>query len=141
MSESLNSTFLVARDKPILTMVDWIRVYLMRKFSALREKSLKQYGEIMPKPLKRLNRETEYNGNWFATSSTGSVFEVSHNLSTKKFIVDIDKKTCICNFWNLVSIPCRHGIYSQFQKNHKCMCIDITVRTCTKCAMRMPYLP
>ena len=99
----MNNTLLVARGKLILTVVDWIRGYLMHKFSALKEKSLKQHGGIMPKPLKMLNRKIEYSGNWFAFFSTRSIFEVSHNLFTNRFIVDTNKKkTCTCNFWNLV---------------------------------------
>lgn len=27
-----------------------------------------------------------------------------------KFVVDIDKKTCSYNFWELVGIPCRHAV-------------------------------
>ncbi|KAH1198645.1 hypothetical protein GmHk_18G052184 [Glycine max] len=55
LSESFNSTILVARDKPIITMCEWIRMYLMNRFATLRDKLKNYKGEVMPKPLKRLD--------------------------------------------------------------------------------------
>ncbi|WP_338309902.1 hypothetical protein, partial [Bradyrhizobium sp. TM233] len=39
LSETFNCTILVARDKPIITVFEWIRKYLMTRFATLREKS------------------------------------------------------------------------------------------------------
>ncbi|RHN59870.1 putative transcription factor interactor and regulator CCHC(Zn) family [Medicago truncatula] len=33
-------------------------------------------------------------------------------MSNDSFIVDLDKRTCSCNFWDLVGIPCRHAVVS-----------------------------
>jgi len=64
LSESFNSTILVASDKPIITMCERIIMYLMNRFATLRDK-LKYYkGKVMPKPLKRLDWEVEKLGNW-----------------------------------------------------------------------------
>jgi hypothetical protein len=38
ISEAFNATILVARDKPILTMCEWIRTYLMHRTSTIRSK-------------------------------------------------------------------------------------------------------
>jgi hypothetical protein len=38
LSESFNATILLQRDKPIITMIEWIRKYLMERFATLREK-------------------------------------------------------------------------------------------------------
>jgi len=39
--KSFNNTILFAKDKPILTIMEWIITYLMNKFANLREKSIK----------------------------------------------------------------------------------------------------
>lgn len=36
LSESFNATILLQRDKPIKTMFEWIRNYIMKRFSTLR---------------------------------------------------------------------------------------------------------
>jgi len=62
--KSLNNIILLAKDKPIITMVEWIRSYLMSKFAHLK-KNLSVYSEnVMPKPSKRLNKEVQKSGNW-----------------------------------------------------------------------------
>lgn len=38
LSDAFNRTILVPRDKPILTMCEWIRNYLMNMNANLREK-------------------------------------------------------------------------------------------------------
>lgn len=110
LSEAFNSTILLARDKPILTMLEWIRTYLMGRFAALNEKFSKYQGKIMPKPRKRLDKEIERSGNWLASWAGDSTFEVAHTMLPDKFKVDLRAKSCECNFWELVGIPCRHAV-------------------------------
>lgn len=112
LSESFNATILYPREKPIITMFEWIRTYLMNRFATLREKVRNYGGEIMPKPLRRLDREIEKSGNWCAITAGRRKFQVTHIMSNDSFIVDLDKHTCSCNFWDLVGIPCRHAVVS-----------------------------
>ena len=59
LCEAFNSTILVARDKPLLTMCDLIRKYVMRRFANLREKVDRIQGNAMPKPKMRLEFAAE----------------------------------------------------------------------------------
>jgi len=110
LSESFNSTILLARDKPILTMMEWIRTYLMSRFANLREKVSKYQGDVMPKPRNRLNREIERSGNWMVVWAGGDKFEVTQGFTMEKFVVDLKQLSCTCWFWELVGIPCRHVV-------------------------------
>ena len=38
LRESFNNVILPARDKPIIAMLDWIKIYLMTRFNVMREK-------------------------------------------------------------------------------------------------------
>jgi hypothetical protein len=42
--------------------------------------------------------------------TVGDRFEVEKIGGGNTFIVDIAKRTCSCNFWDLVGIPCRHAV-------------------------------
>ncbi|XP_045805909.1 uncharacterized protein LOC123898916 [Trifolium pratense] len=110
ISEAFNSTILVARDKPIITMCEWIRIYLMNRMTTLRYKNVKYQQRIMPTPMKRLNREVELSAGWCSHLSSETEFQVEHHQHASSFIVNLDKRTCTCNFWELVGIPCRHAI-------------------------------
>jgi len=72
LSESFNSTILLARDKPIISMMEWIRSYIMSRFATLREKVNAYSGVVMPKPQKGLDREIEKK--WELASCMGRGF-------------------------------------------------------------------
>nr|KYP48403.1 hypothetical protein KK1_029938 [Cajanus cajan] len=105
LSEAFNSIILVARDKPIIAMFEWIKMHLMNRFSNLRDKCKNYANQIVPKPLKRrLDLVVEKSRNWVAFWGGDGDFEVSHLYSGEKFLIDINKNYCSCNFWDLVGI-------------------------------------
>ncbi|KAL8481075.1 hypothetical protein ACS0TY_027564 [Phlomoides rotata] len=47
--ESFNSTIIIARDKAIITMIEWIREYLMKRLQKNRDIAIgKQRGQLCP---------------------------------------------------------------------------------------------
>ncbi|WVZ23674.1 hypothetical protein V8G54_002218 [Vigna mungo] len=110
LSESFNSTILIAGDKPIITMMEWIRTYIMKRFASLREKAMTYPGVVMPRPRKRLDKEIEKSGNWIPTWAGAENFEVTHDFTMDKFVVDLSNNSCSCYSWDLIGIPCRHAI-------------------------------
>ncbi|XP_014523545.1 uncharacterized protein LOC106779847 [Vigna radiata var. radiata] len=104
--------WLLARDKPIITMMEWIRTYIMRRFATLREKAMTYPGVVMPRPRKRLDKEVEKSGNWIPTWAGAAKFEVTHGFTMDKFVVDLSNHSCRCYSWELIGIPCRHAIVS-----------------------------
>jgi hypothetical protein len=110
LSESFNATILVARDKPILTLCEWIRNYLMSRTGASVTKLANWPHRIMPMPQRRLEKEINMTGYWHCTWVIHEEFQVAHEFNGQQFIVNTAKKTCTCNFWDLVGIPCRHVV-------------------------------
>jgi len=110
LSESFNSTILLAMDKPIISMMEWIRSYIMSRFATLREKLNAYSGTIMPKPQKRLDKEIEKKGNWLPVWAGDAKFEVMQGFTMEKFVVDLSNHNCSCYFWDLVGIPCRQFV-------------------------------
>ncbi|RYR18127.1 hypothetical protein Ahy_B03g062755 [Arachis hypogaea] len=55
ISEAFDGRILEVRDKPILTMFEWIRCYWMSRFVEKKKKAKKYEATIMPKPKKRLD--------------------------------------------------------------------------------------
>lgn len=111
ISESINATILSARDQPIISMAEWIRHYLMRRMTTSATKLQKWQHNVMPMPRKRLDKEITLAAHWRSTwSGIGEQFQVMHTYNRQQFIVDIAKRSCSCNFWEIVGIPCRHAV-------------------------------
>ena len=64
MSKAFNSVIVGSRAKPIVTMLEEIRVYLMERWAANRQKIAKYEGSILPRIKKRLQRECEFTNVW-----------------------------------------------------------------------------
>ena len=51
--------------------------------------------------------------------------------------VNLASRTCSCNLWTLVDIPCRHVVYAiqkkKKKRNQKTMFMPITIETYAKC--------
>ncbi|GAU28546.1 hypothetical protein TSUD_268850 [Trifolium subterraneum] len=103
LSESFNATILVARDKPILTLCEWIRNYLMNRTSTSVSKLANWPYRILPMSQRRLEKEVSMTGYWQPTWVIDEEFQVAHQFNGQQFIVNTAKKTCTCNFWELVA--------------------------------------
>jgi len=64
MSEAFNSVIVDARTKPIITMLEEIRLYIMRRWSKNRSKVKKYEGKICHKIRTRLSKESEKTKYW-----------------------------------------------------------------------------
>lgn len=62
----------------------------------------------MIKPLSRLDREIEKSYSWTITYAGRLKFQVTHVLFTNSFVADLEIQKCLCNYWELMGIPCRH---------------------------------
>ncbi|XP_027150245.1 uncharacterized protein LOC113750477 [Coffea eugenioides] len=109
LCESFNSVILEAREKPILGMLENIRVYLMERLRTKREWMKKRTDDICPKIQNKLERaKTECAAN-IAPQSDDKRFEVQH-IYGGTYVVDLDKCTCTCRKWELIGLPCCHAI-------------------------------
>ncbi|GAU45522.1 hypothetical protein TSUD_186790 [Trifolium subterraneum] len=95
---------MTARDKPILTICEWIRNYLMNRSSASVSKLTNWPHRILPMPQRRLEKEVSMTGYWQPTWVIHEEFQVAHEFNGQQFIVNTAKKTCTCNFWELVDL-------------------------------------
>lgn len=64
MSEAFNSTIVIPRQKPIVTMCEDIRVYMMEKWDANRSKIASYEDDVLPNIKKRIARESAYSNTW-----------------------------------------------------------------------------
>ncbi|WVY91088.1 hypothetical protein V8G54_036602 [Vigna mungo] len=86
MSEGFNSVILEARGKPIITMLEEIRVFLMKRWATNRTKSCTMDFDICPKIRKRLTKEANLSKNWIPRKWLLTGIPCCHAIAAMKFL-------------------------------------------------------
>ena len=112
LSESFNSMIMKARNKLILSMLEWIRVRLMSRLYIKKIYIEKYGGKLCPSVQKKLEQlKLECKG-FCAMPSGRFVYEVDNE--RERHVVDMVNKTCSCIVWDLTGIPCKYGVAAIF---------------------------
>ncbi|KAG8387140.1 hypothetical protein BUALT_Bualt03G0222300 [Buddleja alternifolia] len=98
--ESFNSSILETREKPVITMLEWIREYLMTRLTGNRDRATRRWGnkKVCPNIRKIIDKNMERARDCIAIKSNAWNYEVSCFYDSSKYIV------------NLSGIPCKHGM-------------------------------
>ncbi|GJS91878.1 hypothetical protein Tco_0774514 [Tanacetum coccineum] len=108
ISESYHSAIGIARTKPIISMLEEIRVYLMQRIVAMNQKDVNLNDIICPAIRKELEKLNKYQMYWHVVPCGQDLFEVRKE--DEGFGVNLNTKTCTCKRWNLSGIPCIHAV-------------------------------
>lgn len=109
LCEVFNAKIVDRRDRPIISALEFIREYLMKKIVTVQCLIAKSSGPLTPTAQAILDKNKDdaskcrciYNGNW-KFQVTGEYYE--------QYVVDMAQKTCSCRHWDLTGIPCKHAI-------------------------------
>ncbi|KAL4380901.1 hypothetical protein AHAS_Ahas04G0079800 [Arachis hypogaea] len=111
MTEVWNAKIVHYSKKPILTMLEELICYIMRRM-AQHKKALSMYTSVVaPVQQKRMEVIMKDTKHWTAQwtgDDTRQVFEVQMHM--KKLGVHLGNNTCTCNMWQLTGIPCVHAM-------------------------------
>lgn len=107
ISESFNNVIKEVRDKPILTMLEGLRRYVMQRYVEKTKFCDKFSSRICPNICKKLEFIKEWAADYSVIYASPQKFEVSSPLMS--FIVDLGIKTCTCRKWDVTGIPCTHA--------------------------------
>ncbi|KAG8383030.1 hypothetical protein BUALT_Bualt05G0141900 [Buddleja alternifolia] len=112
LCESFNSGILEAREKPILTMLEWIKEYLMTRLTENRDRAAKRwYGkQICPKIRKIIEKNMDMSSDCIPIKSDDWNYEVKMCDNVDRFTVNLRTHSCSCRRWDLIGIPCSHAM-------------------------------
>ncbi|GJT77517.1 pentatricopeptide repeat-containing protein [Tanacetum coccineum] len=96
-SECFNSVLLQVRDKPLITMLEAMRVIVFERMNTMRN--------LLETWL------------WHVIPAGGNLFEVRNG--TEAFKVNEQLRTCGCRMWQLSGLPCPHAIAVLFKLNKR----------------------
>ncbi|KAG8373436.1 hypothetical protein BUALT_Bualt11G0024100 [Buddleja alternifolia] len=103
---------LEAREKPIPTMLKWIREYLMTSLIENRDRAAKGwYGkQICPKIRKIIEKKMDRSSDCIPIKSDDWNYEVKMCDNGDRFTVNLRTHSCSCRRWDLTGIPCSHAM-------------------------------
>ena len=120
LCESFNGTraMLMARQKPILSLLERIRMYLLQRFSKQRTAVEKWHGELGPRIFKILEANKILSSENIPYWAGDSDYQVSNMYGTM-YAVNLSTHSCSCNRWNLSGIPL---LFAMFSVNSLTLC-------------------
>ncbi|KAK9921819.1 hypothetical protein M0R45_030315 [Rubus argutus] len=120
LCESFNSAIIPARDKPIITMLEKIRMDMMVR-NANRRVACQRWNDMVGPRIKKIldkvgQRSTDYRSHMdgeFEYQVTGG------GPIGSKHAVDLGRHTYTCRRWQLSGMPCVHAIYAIRSKHQE----------------------
>ncbi|XP_076934335.1 uncharacterized protein LOC143600567 [Bidens hawaiensis] len=115
-SESFNSVIMSARRKPIITMLEEIRMFIMERNYTMSKKSLNWEGNVCPAIRDKIRDRSKNSRKWIVIPSGGNMFEVRDGYEA--YSVDLDNRECSCRLWQISGIPCLHSTTAIYYTNN-----------------------
>ncbi|XP_061352957.1 uncharacterized protein LOC133297778 [Gastrolobium bilobum] len=118
MEEIWNVKIVGYRSKPIITLLEELRCYIMRRMAAHQRVLGTIRGKIPPAQQKKLDQRKVLRNSWTPTW-TGNLQEDMYEVSGRgeRVGVNLTTHTCACNAWQLIGLPCEHAITAICHKN------------------------
>ncbi|XP_057528625.1 uncharacterized protein LOC130807433 [Amaranthus tricolor] len=105
--KSFNATLGTDRFKPVLSLLEGIRRITMVRLAARRQKC-EEWERLCLNIAMRVQVLCNESRSCRAFMSSPGEYEVVEGKST--LAVSLNQCTCLCNIWQLTSIPCRHAM-------------------------------
>nr|GEV48371.1 hypothetical protein [Tanacetum cinerariifolium] len=114
LCECFNAKILDARDAPIITALEYIREYLMRRMVNVIAVIKKTDGPLTPSATKLLKVAMDKANKYtIGFNGRGEEYEVKGQYGDQ-CVVNVVNKVCSCRKWELTGIPCAHAIATNY---------------------------
>ena len=119
LCESFNSAIVEGRDKPIITLLEFVRFWLMDRMRKQREGVSKWKYPVGKRVFDILQKNKKLALKCQCTKSAGGLFQVTVS-SGQVEATNLETKSCSCRSYDLTGLPCGHALaciyYSQLNE-------------------------
>ncbi|XP_071694905.1 uncharacterized protein [Rutidosis leptorrhynchoides] len=109
MCEVLNRWLVDARDKPIITSLEYVREYLMKRIVNVLGNIKKHNGILTPYATKQFEVIKKDASKLTVLWSGSQQYQVN-GLHGEQVVVDFGTRECACRRWEITGIPCKHVV-------------------------------
>lgn len=114
MCETFNGVILELRSKPIITMLEDIRQYVMTRIAVKKQYALKWKNSCGPNIVSRIDKERKNSSRWYVEWNGGASHEVFRDDLVQHvregYVVLLACQSCSCGKWNKMGISCEHAL-------------------------------
>lgn len=114
MCKVFNGVVLDSRNKPIISMLEDIRQYVMQRIVVKRDYANKWNGEYGPNIVAKIEIERQRSAKWLVEWNGDENFEVFWDdlmvHDRQAYVVILAEKICSCGKWGKTRIPCQHAM-------------------------------
>lgn len=107
--EVFNRQLLTARDSPIISALEYVREYLMKRIVIVQKIIQKNEGPLTPAITKIFNKIKESSTQYSVEWNRADQFQVKGPWGDQ-CVVNLENKTCSCRKWEISGIPCKHAV-------------------------------
>ncbi|XP_076911072.1 uncharacterized protein LOC143568926 [Bidens hawaiensis] len=110
LCESFNKQLVGARDKPIITCLEYIREYMTMRIVNVKKMQATARGPLTPQATKawdEIQREA-------SKLVVMMVDEVTYQILRSQCVVNVEDRTCTCRRWDLTGMPCKHAVVALY---------------------------
>ena len=132
IAESLNNVLTMARDYPVISLLETLRTTLVTWF-ALRREAAQVEGNLLPPKVNEMVIENFKKGAGYVVVKIGDLFYEVRDRQDSAFAVNLWERTCTCREFQLLTIPCSHAIATAIKEG-------IRVETMVGIYHTVPYL-
>ncbi|XP_071729347.1 uncharacterized protein [Rutidosis leptorrhynchoides] len=138
MCEVLNRWLCDARDKPIVTALEYIREYLMKRIANVLNVAAKSDGPLTPTATKLFDVvKREANSCGVLWNGTGQ-YQVN-GPHGDQVVVDMQNRSCACRKWEITGMPCKHVVACLYNMTENSM--EVGRELWVKSSVRVKLLP
>ncbi|XP_076919177.1 uncharacterized protein LOC143579886 [Bidens hawaiensis] len=107
--EVFNRQLITGRDKPVITCLEFISEYLMRRMVVVHKTIARCQGPLTPVATKLFDKIMAEANNYTVIWSGSTNYHVTGPTNEKR-AVDMEQRTCSCRRWEMTGMPCRHAV-------------------------------
>ncbi|XP_024013346.1 uncharacterized protein LOC112087681 [Eutrema salsugineum] len=109
ISESLNKVLTMARDFPVISILESIRTTVVTWFALRREAANSDTDVINPKVKEMVIKNFNRSSGYFVMKIGDGIYEV-RDATDVSYAVHLWEQSCTCREFQLLAIPCEHAV-------------------------------
>ncbi|XP_071688333.1 uncharacterized protein [Rutidosis leptorrhynchoides] len=119
MCEVLNRWLVDARDKPIITALEYVREYLMKRIVNVLVVANKKdaNNQILTPNATKLFEANKKDASKYTVLWNGRQKYQVNGLNGEQVVVDLATKECACRRWEITGMPCKHAIAALYNRS------------------------
>ncbi|GKB23654.1 mutator type transposase [Tanacetum coccineum] len=114
--DEFKGQLLEARDNPVITALEYVREYLMKRIVVVQKVIEKSQGPLTPTVTKIFNAIKEKASKCVVLWNGAELFQVNEGRQNH-VVVNLSNRSCTCRKWEVSGIPCKHAVACMFNMN------------------------